>query len=466
MTLDDLFRRAALRRPSAIALADPPDRASFTGGAPRRLTYAEADRMISAIAGRLRYLGLHSDTIVGIQLPNTVESVLTLLGVLRAGMIAAPLPLLWRQRDLVHALGRLGAKMLITCGRVGAVDHADLAMKTAADVFPIRYVCAFGNNVPDGVVPFDDLYTVEKLDPLPPLERARSDNPAAHLAAITWDATAEGMVPVARNHREIIAGGFAAVLEGRCKPDAVFLSTIPASSFAGLALSVMPWLLTGGTLALHQPFDPDALAAQLKEKHWDNLLLPGPTMPLLAEAGCFAGQSGRTVMALWRAPEQMNGSAAWREKTSTVIDVAAFGEIGLIAARRGASGRPAPLSFGVGRAPRGAGGALFVGEMTLTQTGTLALRGPMVPRHAYPPGAARGGLPYFKSVNGVVDTGYRCELDPASRAMVVAAPPAGMIGVGGYRSALRAFQELIAGIDGAPGHRAMPPISALTLTGH
>jgi hypothetical protein len=75
-------------------------------------------------------------------------------------------------------------------------------------------------------------------------------------------------------------------------------------------------------------------------------------------------------------------------------------------------------------------------------------------------------LPYFKSVNGVVDTGYRCELDPASRAMVVAAPPAGMIGVGGYRSALRAFQELIAGIDGAPGHRAMPPISALTLTGH
>ena len=49
---------------------------------------------ISAIASRLRRLGLHTDAIVGIQLPNTVESVLTLLGVLRAGMIAAPLPLL------------------------------------------------------------------------------------------------------------------------------------------------------------------------------------------------------------------------------------------------------------------------------------------------------------------------------------------------------------------------------------
>ena len=35
-TLDDLFRRAAARRPDAIALIDPPNRASFTDGQPRR----------------------------------------------------------------------------------------------------------------------------------------------------------------------------------------------------------------------------------------------------------------------------------------------------------------------------------------------------------------------------------------------------------------------------------------------
>ena len=53
-TLDDVFRRAAVRRPDAIALADPPNRATVTGGVPRRLTFAQADRMISAIAVRLR----------------------------------------------------------------------------------------------------------------------------------------------------------------------------------------------------------------------------------------------------------------------------------------------------------------------------------------------------------------------------------------------------------------------------
>src|SRR6187200_3079451 len=109
-TLDDLFRRAVQRNPDMIALADPQNRASFTDGVPRRLTYAQADRMISAIAQRLHDLNLPVDSIVGIQLPNTVESVLTLLGVLRAGMIAAPLPLLWRQGDIVAALSRVAAR--------------------------------------------------------------------------------------------------------------------------------------------------------------------------------------------------------------------------------------------------------------------------------------------------------------------------------------------------------------------
>jgi hypothetical protein len=40
--------------PQALALADPPNPAQFTEGSPRRLTYAEADHAISALAARLR----------------------------------------------------------------------------------------------------------------------------------------------------------------------------------------------------------------------------------------------------------------------------------------------------------------------------------------------------------------------------------------------------------------------------
>ena len=130
---------------------------------------------------------LPSDAIVGIQLPNIAENILVLLGVLRAGMIAAPLPLLWRRADAVAALARIGAKALITCGRVGAFNHAQFAMGVAADVFSIRYVCAFGQNLPDGVVPLDDLFAAGGGDPVAAGDRERPDDADAHLAAITFD---------------------------------------------------------------------------------------------------------------------------------------------------------------------------------------------------------------------------------------------------------------------------------------
>jgi len=86
-TLDELFRAAVARSPERLALVDPADRYRFTDGPVRRLTYKEADRVVSAIARRLLDCGLPANAIVAIQLPNVVESVLVLLGVLRAGLI-------------------------------------------------------------------------------------------------------------------------------------------------------------------------------------------------------------------------------------------------------------------------------------------------------------------------------------------------------------------------------------------
>jgi hypothetical protein len=450
-TLDDLFCRAAHRHPDMIALVDPPNRASFTDGVPRSLTYAQADRIISAIAWRLRDLGLPMDGIVGIQLPNTVESVLTLLGVLRAGLIAAPLPQLWRRGDMVAALGRVGPRALITCRQVGATDHAALAMETAADIFPVRYVCAFGTGVPDGVVEMDDLYAEERA---PPLDRARAGDRAAHLALITWEATADSLVPVARSHAEIIAGGLAVLLEGRFETGAIFLSAVPSSSFAGLATSVLPWLMTGGTLMLHQPFDPETLKRQLREA-CDAAILPAPVVPRLVDAELFASNV-RKVVGLWRSPERMNAAPAWRQQLTSFIDVACFGETCIIPGRRGVSGRPAPLPLGAVTAPRGAPGAVLVAELMPDRNQSLALRGPMVPRVAYPPGTERSGLPYFKTADGIVDTGYPCRIDSDTGTLILTGPPAGIADVGGYRFALRELQRLITNIDSGGRIAALP----------
>jgi hypothetical protein len=452
-TLDELLHRAALRRPDAIALVDPPDRERFTDGKPRRLTYAQADRMVSAIAGRLRRMGLRSDVLVGIQIANTVESVLTLLGVLRAGLIAMPLPLLWRRAEAVAALSRVGAHALIVSGRIGTVDHYDLAMQIAVEIFPIRFVCGFGATAPDGVVSFDDLYSADTLDPLPSLEEERAPEPGAHLAVVTWDVSAEGPIPVARSHAELIAGGLAVLLEARLPQDAVVLSPITLSSFAGLAAAVLPWLLLGGTLVLHQPFDPESLLAQLETERIDTIIVPGPLAAALAESGHLAAESLASVIAMWRGPERLARMPAWRESAARLVDVQVFGETGIVAAVRGLGGRPSPTPFGVVFALRGQKGTVVAAEIAQTPIGTVALRGPMVPRAAFPPGAERSGLPHFKIAgNGFVDTGYACQPD----GMVVTAPPPGIVGIGGYRFVLEELQEIVSSVDSIGTLAALP----------
>ena len=240
ITIDELLRSAARRRPDALALVDAENRESFTDGKPRRITYAEADRIVDAIARRLRSMALPTDAVVGIQLPSIVENFLVTLGVLRAEMIAAPLPLLWRRAEAVEALERIGAKALITCGHVGAFNHADFALHLAADVFSIRYVCAFGSNLPDGMVSFDDLMSTDTSDSVSPIETERKSNASSHLAAVTFDTGEGGIVPVARNHAELLAGGLAVLLESHLPQEANILSALPPASFAGISLTFCP----------------------------------------------------------------------------------------------------------------------------------------------------------------------------------------------------------------------------------
>ncbi len=448
--LDDLFRAAVARRPDAIALIDPPNRASFTDGVARQLTYAEADRMIAAIAGRLRQMNLHADAVVGLQIANTVEGVLTFMAVLRAELIAMPLPLLWRRADAVGAIRRAGASALIVSGRIGATDHFDLAVNAAAEAFTVRQVCGFGSP-PDGAISLDDLYATVDLGRPAAIasEPAASPGRGDHLAAVTWDVTADGPVPVARSGAQLIAGGLAVLLESRLPHDPVILSTIAPGSFGGIAMTLLPWLVAGGTLALHHPFDCATFAQQCRDLHCDAAVVPGPLVAPLAAAGLLSAQHGlKSVIAAWRAPEQLRRTPEWRDAATSLIDVQLFGEIGLIAARRGPNGKPVPIPLGPVLVPGGADGALTVAEVATSATGTLALRGPMVPQSAFPPGAERTALPRFEvAADGFVDTGCAAEASHNPNSLVVSGPPPGLVSFGGYRFAVGELTGIINGLD-------------------
>lgn len=449
-TLDALFRAAAARRPDALALCDAPNRAAFADHAPRSLTYAEADRAVSAIAARLREAGLPSDSVVGIQLPNIVENALSILGVLRAGMIPALIPLLWRKADCVAALSGISPKALIVCGHVGQFDHAMLAADVAAEIFSVRHVFCFGGDL-DGLATLDDVFDAADVAPQAPIG---GDDPGARIAVVTFDVTSSGTIAVGRTHHEAVASALGPVVESGIDDDTTMLSPYPPSSLAGLALGFVPWLLSGGTLVLHQPFDPETLAAQLAERHFDLVVLPGSVASRIADSGMFAGASRpKSILLAWRTPERIAGGASPKLLGIPLIDVRMFGETGLVAAKRQLESRPAPLLLGAIRSQAAGPNGPDFGEILRTQTGTVALRGPMVPHRAFPPGSDR----LHRQAAGdtdAIDTGYPCRIE--RDILIVTGPPPGLVSLGGYRFALKDLQDRLGRIERGCTLAALP----------
>ena len=314
--------------------------------------------------------------------------------------------------------------------------HADLAMNAAAEAFSVRHVCGFGSDLPDGMASLDRAFVAGS-------RTTRAVTPDdGKPAIISFDVTSDGLRPVPRTQLNLIAGGLALSLEGGVPPGAVIMSAFAPTSFAGLTSSLVLWLLSGGTLALHHPFDGEVLEQQIDAHRCDTLIAPAQLALRLADLEMpLHMPSLRRVIGLWRTPEQVASSPLWTVQETLLTDAYLFGEAGLFGVRRAADGAPAAVMPGPYGAPRDFPGASIAGEILLTPKGTLALRGPMVAPTAYAPPSPIDGPPVAQPPRDYVDTGYAARLDRASGAICITAPPLGVMAVGGYRFLAADLQE-------------------------
>ncbi|MEW5928134.1 MAG: condensation domain-containing protein, partial [Gemmatimonadota bacterium] len=108
--LAGLFEAQAARTPAAEALVFGRE----------RLTYAELDRRAAALAARLRALGVGTDARVGLCAERSVEMVVGVLGILKAGAAYVPIDPAYPEDRVAYMLEDAGISVLLTQERVAA----------------------------------------------------------------------------------------------------------------------------------------------------------------------------------------------------------------------------------------------------------------------------------------------------------------------------------------------------------
>lgn len=80
----------------------------------RKYTYREIDRLSEAFAKAIISDGLRKGDIVAMQLPNTPQFVIALLGVLKAGGVVSPMNPLYTSTEILYQLRNSGARYFVT----------------------------------------------------------------------------------------------------------------------------------------------------------------------------------------------------------------------------------------------------------------------------------------------------------------------------------------------------------------
>lgn len=300
---DELLRARAAERPDATALVDPANRAALVGSSPERLTWAALDTRVSETAAALAGHGVRVDDVVGTQLPNIVELLVTTLAITRLGAIVCPFPTAYREHELSTLAPVAGLTAMVT---VRSLGDRDLAASAASTGVPVL-VWDSGRLTPDaGTGP------VERL--------RRHPSEAVTLCWTSGTEAAPKAVPRCANSWHVIGTGCAAA--PALTADDVILSPFPLVNMAGFGGVLVPWLLTGATLVCHHPFDMPTFLGQIATERVSYTLAPPALLVGMLDAPGLmdaADLSSLRVIGSGSAPLPPRLIAQWRERTGIEV---------------------------------------------------------------------------------------------------------------------------------------------------
>ncbi|MDO9439003.1 class I adenylate-forming enzyme family protein [Hydrogenophaga sp.] len=272
-TMGEILIETAQRQPDALAVTDPPNLASISGVQPRRWSWSELLREVGRMSAFLHAQGLRKDDVVVVQLPNTVELHAIYLACAVSGILVSPVPVQYRGHELTHVLSATGASLAITTTRVGshslAQGWAELAPRLSDT---LKQVWALGDGTVPGVQAMRPALDATEPWSAQALQEhmARIGITAHDVLTICWTSGTEARPKgVPRNHNEWLIVGQSVIDAGQLQPGAQMVIPFPFVNMAGISTSLAAWLLVGGTLHHHHPFDLDVFIAQLRDEPTD-----------------------------------------------------------------------------------------------------------------------------------------------------------------------------------------------------
>ena len=285
-TLDDLFRGHVAAHPDAEALVDPVNAADVVGGLPDRLTWRETAHAVDRLAAVLVAHGIRKDQVVLIQLPNIAELSIAYLACLRLGVIASPAPVQYRESELAYIVERTDAVAAITADRIGKQAHGEMIVGLKSRCPTLKTVFVLGETCPAGALDLEPLMDGVTGKQHRAAVKAANDArvTADDIFTICWTSGTEAEPKgVPRSHNEWIIMGQGVVDAADLAPGARLLNPFPMVNMAGISTAFVGWLLLGGVLIQHQPFDLPVLLRQMREEKIDYTVAPPAVLNLLLQ---------------------------------------------------------------------------------------------------------------------------------------------------------------------------------------
>ncbi|TDD22602.1 AMP-binding protein [Nonomuraea diastatica] len=144
--LDDL-RHAAAAQPAKPALV------CYQDGGVVSVTYAELAALTDRLAGNLLRLGVRRGDVVSLQLPNSWQLVVSILGCARIGAVAGPIVPIMRRREVEFMTRLTGSPVYIAAAEFRGFSYAEMSAEVAAAVPTLRHRVLVGGG--PGALDFD-----------------------------------------------------------------------------------------------------------------------------------------------------------------------------------------------------------------------------------------------------------------------------------------------------------------------